>query len=484
MLTESCLLALFGGIAGILVARWTMDGMLALLPSEAADVVQATLDPQVLVFAALLTVGTGLLFGLFPALHSTRPDLIASLKNQAGQPFGARSAARFRTTLATAQIALSMALLVSAGLFTRSLMNVSRVNLGLTPENVVTFRVSPVLNGYTPERSKQFFERLEDELGAIPGATGVSAALVPLLSGSNWGSSVAVEGFQAGPDTDVNSRYNEVGPAYFQTLGMTLLSGREFTRADQLGAPRVAIVNEEFARKFNLGREAVGKRMNNGSSRESDLDTEIVGLVKNAKYSDVKDPIPPLFFRPYRQDERIGAISFYVRTGLDAEQFLSNIPKVVAKLDPNLPVEELRTLPQQVRENVFLDRFISVLSASFAILATLLAAVGLYGVLAYTVAQRTREIGLRMALGAAPERVRRMILKQVATMTLIGGAIGLSLAVAIGTLAASLLYQLEGWDPAVLTSAAVALALVALGAGFIPALRASRIEPMRALRYE
>jgi predicted permease len=483
LLTESCLLALFGGIAGLLVARWTLDGMLALLPADAADVIQATLDPQVLVFAALLTLGTGLLFGLFPALHSTRPDLIASLKNQAGQPSGARSAARFRATLATTQIALSMALLVSAGLFTRSLLNVSRVNLGLTPENVVTFRVSPELNGYTPERSKQLFERLEDELAAIPGTTGVTTGLVPVLSGSNWGSSVTVEGFQAGPDTDVNSRYNEVGPAYFQTLGMTLLSGREFTRADQLGAPRVAIVNEEFARKFNLGREAVGKRMNSGRG-ESDLDTEIVGLVKNAKYSDVKDPVPPLFYRPYRQNERIGFISFYVRTGLDAEQFLPNIPKVVAKLDPNLPVEELRTLPQQVRENVFLDRFISVLSAAFAILATLLAAVGLYGVLAYTVAQRTREIGLRMALGAAPERVRRMVLRQVATMTVIGGAIGLSLAVAIGTLAASLLYQLEGWDPAVLAGAAVALALVALGAGFIPALRASKIEPMRALRYE
>jgi predicted permease len=484
LLTESCLLALFGGIAGILVAHWTLDGMLALLPSEAADTVQATLDPQVMVFAAVLTLGTGLLFGLFPALHSTRPDLIASLKNQAGQPSGARAAARFRTTLATAQIALSMALLVSAGLFTRSLLNVSRVNLGLTPENVITFRVSPELNGYTSERSRQLFERLEDELAAIPGATGVSSALVPLLTGSNWGSSVAVEGFQAGPDTDVNSRYNEIGPAYFQTLGMTLLAGRDFTRADQLGAPRVAIVNEEFARKFNLGRDAVGKRMNNGSGRESALDTEIVGLVKNAKYSDVKDPVPPLFFRPYRQDEQIGVISFYVRTGLDAEQFLANIPKVVARLDPNLPVQELRTLPQQVRENVFLDRFISVLSAAFAVLATLLAAVGLYGVLAYTVAQRTREIGLRMALGAAPERVRRMILRQVATMTAVGGAIGLSLAVAIGTLAASLLYQLEGWDPAVLTTAAAALVVVALGAGLIPALRASKIEPMRALRYE
>jgi predicted permease len=484
LLTESCLLALFGGVAGIVVARWTLDGILAAMPSDAADIATATLDPLVLLFAAALTLGTGFLFGLFPALHSTRPDLISSLKNQAGQPSGARSASRFRTSLATAQIALSMALLVSAGLFTRSLMNVSRVNLGLDAENVVMFRLSPELNGYTSERSRQLFERLEDGLAAIPGATGVTNGLVPLLSGSNWGSSVAVEGFPAGPDTDTHSNYNEIGPAYFQTLGMTLLAGRDFTRSDAAGAPKVAIVNEEFARKFNLGRDAVGRRMASGGGRDTALDTEIVGLVKNAKYSDVKDPVPPLFFRPYRQDDRIGSIAFYVRTALDAEQFLTNIPKVVATLDPSLPVEDLRTLPQQVRENVFLDRLISVLSASFAGLATLLAAIGLYGVLAYTVAQRTREIGLRMALGADPGRVRVMVLRQVAKMTLIGGAIGLTLAVAIGRLAESLLYQLQGWDPAVLTSAAAALTLVALGAGFIPALRASQIEPMRALRYE
>jgi predicted permease len=484
LLTESGLLAIFGGLAGLVVARWTLDAIFSILPAEAADVAQATLNPQAMLFAAAVTVGTGLLFGLFPALHSTKPDLIASLKNQAGQPSGARSAARFRTTLATTQIALSMALLVSAGLFTRSLMNVSRVNLGLEAENVIMFRISPELNGYTPERSRQLFERMENELASLPGATGVTAGLVPLLSGSNWGSSVAVEGFQAGPDTDVNSRYNEIAPAYFRTLGMTLLSGREFTRADAMGSAKVAIVNEEFAKKFNLGRDAVGKHMNNGTARESSLDTEIVGLVQNAKYSDVKDPIPPLFFRPYRQDERIGSITFYVRTALAPDDFATSIPKLVSRLDANLPVDELKTLPQQVRDNVFLDRFISVLSASFAGLATLLAAIGLYGVLAYTVAQRTREIGLRMALGAAPGRVRWMVLRQVAKMTIIGGAIGLSMAVGIGRLAASLLYQLEGWDPAVLATSGVALVVVALGAGFIPALRASQVDPMRALRYE
>jgi predicted permease len=325
------------------------------------------------------------------------------------------------------------------------------------------------------------FERLEDELAALPGVTGVTSSLVALLSGSIKGSEVAVEGYTAGPDTDMNSRYNEVGPGDFRTLGIPLISGREFTRSDAKGAPKVVIVNEAFAKKFNLGRDAVGKRI---GGEDGKLDTEIVGLVRDAKYGEVKGAVPPQFFRPYRQDDQLGLLTFYVRTSLNAESFLPDIPKVVARLDPNLPVENLRTMPQQVRESVFLDRMISVLSAAFACLATVLAAVGLYGVLAYTVAQRTREIGVRMALGAAPARVRAMVLRQVAAMTLIGGGAGLLAAVWLGRLSESLLFQVKGHDPEVLSGSAIALALVALGAGLVPAHRASRVDPMRALRYE
>ena len=483
LLGESCLLALFGGIGGLAVAQWTLDLMAGMLPAQATDTIQLKVDPIVMLFAGALAIATGLLFGLFPALHSTRPDLISALKGQSGQPSGARSAARFRTSLATAQIALSMALLVSAGLFTRSLFNVSRVDLGLKADNVIMFRVSPELNGYKPEQTRQLFERIEDEIGALPGIKSVSSSTVPLLSGSNWGTGVSVEGFAAGPDTDIGSRYNEVGPAYFSTLGVPLLAGRDFTRTDGLTAPKVAIVNEAFARKFNLGRNAVGKRIGNDGLNGA-LNIEIVGLMRDAKYSQVKNETPPLFFSPYRQDERIGSITFYVLTAADPEPFMANIPKVMARLDANLPVENLRTLPQQIRENVFLDRFISVLSASFACLATLLAAVGLYGVLAYTVSQRTREIGLRMALGAAPSRVRGMVLRQVGLMVVIGGAIGLAAAVGLGRLAQSLLFELQGSDPLVLVAAAVSLSLVAFAAGFIPAHRASQVDPMSALRYE
>jgi putative ABC transport system permease protein len=484
LMTESCVLAFLGGIAGLVVARWTLAMIGSLLPPDATRSFSLELSGSMLLFAAALSLGTGVLFGLFPALHSTRPDLVSTLKAQAGQPSGARAAARFRTVLVTTQIALSMALLISAGLFVRSLMNVSRVDLGLNVDNVITFGLSPELSGYDPERSRTFFIRAEEELASIPGVTSVAASMVPLLAGSNWGSSVSVEGFVKGPDTDAEARFNEVSPGYFRTLKIPLMSGREFTAADGLDAPKVAIVNEAFAKKFGLGRDAVGKRMSSEGGQNAKLDTEIIGLVQNAKYSQVKQEVPPLFFRPYRQNKRLGSLGFYIRTDSDPDQLLRAAPGVVARLDPNLPLENLKTMPQQVRENVSQDRMISTLSAAFALLATLLAAVGLYGVLAYTVAQRTREIGLRMALGARGHHVRTMVLRQVALMVLVGGIIGIAAAIAMGRGAGSLLYELKGYDPGVIAISAVVLIVVALGAGYIPAERASRIDPMRALRYE
>jgi predicted permease len=481
LLAESCLLASFGGAGGLVVAKWTLDLITAMLPPEAATTTQFHLDWGILPVTAAVTLGTGILFGIFPALHSTRPDLIASIKGQAGQPSGARAAARFRTVLATSQVALSMALLVAAGLFMKSLANISRVDLGLNPDNVVIFRVAPVLNGYKPERSRQFFKDLEGALSAQAGVSSVSDSTVPLLSGSNNNNNVLVEGFRAGLDTDVSSRFNRVGPDYFRTLGIRVLAGREFSQTDDNGAPKVAIVNEAFLKKFGLGSDAVGRHV--GSQADGKLDIEIVCIARNAKYSQVKQEMLPTYFLPYRQAD-VGAMTYYVRTSANPDAFMATVRREVVKLDPNLPVDNMKTLPDQIEQNVFLDRFVTVLSAAFAVLATLLAAIGLYGVLAYTVSQRTKEIGLRMALGAQPKRVRGMVLKQVGLMIVVGGTIGLTVAVWVGSIASALLFQMKGWDPVVLVSAAIGLTLVALAAGYAPANRAAQIDPMRALRYE
>ncbi len=481
LLVESLLLSTLGGIASLLVAQWTLNGVAALLPVYASQTLEFNLQPAVFGFAAALALATGMVLGLFPAWHNTRADLVATIRANAGQIAGARSAARFRSALVTIQISLATALLIAAGLFMRSLVNVTRVNLGVRVDSVLTFAVSPQRAGYDSTQIPLLYGRVEDALSALPGVTGVTSSMVPLLADENWGTGVYVQGFPAGPDVDNDSRYNEIGPAYFSTLGVQLIAGREFSLADHTGAPQVAIVNHAFARKFNLGDAAVGKFM---AMRSADsLNIQIIGVIPDIKYSEVKLPVPPVVYLPWRQDTRIGGITFYVRSP-QPEATMREIRGALKAIDPGLPLEDLKTMPQQVRDNIFLDRMISTLSASFAVLATLLAAIGLYGVLAYTVTQRTREIGVRMALGADASRVRGLVLGQVLRMMLVGGGIGLVAAVGLGHAASSLLFGLKGYDPLVFGLSFAALSMVALGAGYIPARRAARVDPVQALRYE
>jgi predicted permease len=481
LLTESVVLAIVGGAVSLFVAWGTLKGMAALLPADAGETFQFSIRPSMIAFSGILALVTGLLFGLFPALHSTRADLITTIRAGAGQLTGGRAAARFRNVLVTLQIALSTALLVSAGLFTKSLANVSRVDLGVSVDNVVTFAISPLRVGYDTLNVKVLYGRIEEELRAIPGVRAVSSALVPLLGGNSWGNNVRVQGFECLPDTDCNSRFNAIGAGYFASMGSALLSGREFTESDAAGGPRVAVVNRAFAEKFNLGTDAVGKFMSRGGDS---LNIQIVGLLPNIKYNDVKREPQPVFYLPWAQERFVSQLYFYLRTSLPPAQLVGTIPGVLKRIDATLPVEELRTMPEQIRENIFMDRLISILSAAFAVLATLLAAVGLYGVLAYSVSQRTREIGVRMALGADGARVRGMVLRQVGLMILIGSSLGIAGAIGLGRAASSLLYGLEGSDPLVFALAVALLALIALGAGFMPALRASRTNPMQALRYD
>jgi predicted permease len=480
LLTESVLLAALGGLAGLAVAWATLHAIVAILPSTISSTLSFSLSGTAIGFAGLLSMATGLLFGLFPALHSTRPDLVTALRDGSGKTSATRAATRFRTSLVTAQIALSMALLVSAGLFIKSLQNISRVNLGIDVENLVTFGVEPVLNGYSGVQSQQMFGRMAREIGAIPGVRGVVAARVPVLAGNNWDNDVSVQGFAKTPDTDADGYFNAVGPDFFKNMGVALLGGREFTAADVSGAPRVAIVNEAFAKKFGLGANAVGKLMGEGDS----LNRVIVGLVKDARYSGVKQEMRPVYYLPYMQDTTVGSLWFYVRSTVPAKTLMPEIRATLAGIDRTLPIEGMKTMPQQIRDNVYLDRMISMLSAAFAALATLLAAIGLYGVLAYSVVQRTKEIGVRMALGANSSNIVTMVLRHVAAMTLVGATIGGVGAYGIGRGAQSLLFGLNGRDPLVMAASAVLLALVAMAAGSLPAWRASKVDPVQALRYE
>jgi hypothetical protein len=291
-----------------------------------------------------------------------------------------------------------------------------------------------------------------------------------------------VEGYDAGPEADRETRYDEIGHGYFQTLGVPLISGREFTRADSENAARVAIVNEQFARKFGLGREAVGKRMSRDTPA---LDLEIVGVVRNFKHSNLRDAAPPLYFVPHRQGtRRPGLMNFHVRTSLNANETMAAIGRVMLRLDQNLPIEGLRTMDDAIREATTRERLMGVMTGAFATVATLVAAIGLYGLLAFAVAQRTSEIGLRMALGATRDGVRWMVLRQVGIIVMVGGTLGLAFAMVLGRAAQGLLFGLQFHDPVVLGSSIFGLILVGLAAGFVPASREARIDPMRALKYE
>jgi predicted permease len=350
-------------------------------------------------------------------------------------------------------------------------------------ESLLSFSISPERNGYTPADSAALFARIEEELAALPGVTQVASSLLSLLANNSTTWDVRVPGYEPLPSTRPTADFNGVSPRFFDTLDIPLLAGRDFGRADAgPDRPRVAIVNQTFAQHFALGANAVGTQI--GAGQGDAFDIEIVGVIRDAKYDNVKDPIGPQLFLPRGQLERTGTLTFYVRNAGDSESAAASIRNFVARLDSNLPIMNMQTVDRQVRENLFLDRFMGTLAVALAVLATLLAAVGLYGVLSYMVAQRTREIGLRMALGAAPVQLRGMVLRQVGGMAAIGGAIGLGAAITLGQAASALLFGVQVADPLVLSTAIGGLATIVFGATYLPARRASRVDPMTALRSE
>jgi predicted permease len=492
LLVEASVLGLAGALGALAVARLTLDGLLAIMPAEDAPMLSFEINTTVLLFTLMLGLGTSVLFGLFPAVHGVRSAARGGLHGQiqTGRTSGSRSANRFRGSLATSQIALATALLALAGLFVASLVNVARVELGIRREGLVTFRLSPYLNGYSPERAQALFDQVEERIRAVPGVVAVTESTVPILSNSNWNNNVTVEGFDAGPDADTRVSVARAGTDNFRTLGTPLLAGREFVRTDTESSPRVAVVNEAFGRKFNLGSSVIGKRLAMGAGGNRPLNIEIVGLTRDAKYSEVREPPPPQLIMPYRQPDTsrgetgVGTLTYYVRTTSDARALVGAIPQVVGTLDRNLPIVALRTMDDQVWDNTTRERVLSTLSSSFAVLATLLAAIGLYAVLAYGVARRLREIGIRVALGAQPSDVRRLVLSQVGRISLVGSVIGVGLALALGRLGRAMLFGVGGSDVTVIGGAAVLALAVSFAAGILPARRATSVNPIEALRVE
>ena len=484
LLAESCLVAVAGGLLGLAVAHWTLQGILAALPDAGSGLLSANLDAGMLLFALALSIATGLLFGLYPAVRASKAQLTAALRDQSGQTTATRETGRLRKVLVTMQAAMALLLLISAGLFGRTLVNLSRIDLGIRTDHLMTFTLTPKLNGYDDARAVQFFRDVTARLSALPGVRLVSAARIPAIAGSSSSGNITVEGFTPQRDGDDDSHVNAVGPGYFRTLGIPLIRGREIAESDTAASPKVVVVNEAFVRHFLPGRDPIGVRMAPGGGNSVKLDMTIVGVVKDAKYSDMREPPPSLYYTAYQQLRRQSEMSFYVRTALESDSLAAAIRRETAALDPNLPIRELKTMKDQIDENTANERLLSMFTGGFAALATLLAAVGLYGVLAYNVARRTREIGIRMALGASAGHVRGLVVRDVLLMLGIGGLVGLSAAAAVGKLVESVLYGMRPWDPLVYTGATVVLGLIALAAAYVPARRATAVDPMTALRYE
>ncbi len=481
-----CLLFTFaGGALGVLVAAWTLHALLSAFPPEAElRQIAAQIDPRVLGFAALVSLTAGLFFGISPALRAARLDPSRTLHGQGrGSVSAARDVLRFRRWLVTAQVALTLVLLVGAGLFLRSLQNLGRVELGLKPDQVLDFSIAPKLNAYTASRTTELAHRLTEAVAGLPGVRSVSAAELSTLTDDTSGTNVAVEG--ADPATaDFRVLYNRVGPDYFATLGIPLVAGREIAWTDEAGAPKVAVINESMAHRFLPGRNPLGARLAFGGGREARPDIEIVGIVRDSKSAELTEKEGPFLYLPYLQDAKLGNLTFYVRTVNDPTFLASAIREEVRKLDSQLPIFKVKSLRSQVNESVVTQRLITLLSAAFGGLAALLAALGIYGVLAFSVAQRRQEIAVQVALGAEPSAVRNLIFSEVGRFLLVGAALGLPAAYALGRAVESILYGVHAADLRVFAIGAALMAAVSLAAAYPSARRAARTDPMDALRSE
>jgi putative ABC transport system permease protein len=483
LLTESLLIGVVGGAAGIALASWCLNTMVGAIPADHGMTgLEAGLDARVLCFSVVVTLLTGTLFGLAPALRATRVNPETTLKHQGSGISEGRSNIRVRKMLIVSQMALTAVLLIGAGLLARTLSNLEHTNLGVNPDNILQFSVEPDLNGDSPAQTVALGDSARETIAALAGVRSVSASWAPLFSDHDSSFNIMPEGYAMHPDEDTNVRYGYVEPDYFKTMGIPLIAGRTFAQADTATSPKVIVINEKLAQRFFAERNPIGLNITQVAGNDSPM--EIVGVVADSKWDGPRDTIQPFLYQPYSQGTNLGALTFYVCTERDPRQMAATLRAVMKRLDPNLPINDMGTLTAQLTNEMFNDRLVAVLSISLALLAALLAALGLYGVLAYAVIRRTREIGIRMALGGQRSDILWLVLGQGARLTLVGGAIGLGGALAVTRLVANLLYGVSAHDPLTFVAVAIMQVLVSGAACYLPTRRAVRVDPMVALRYE
>ena len=488
LLVEGLLLGLLGGIAGIALAPQIGSLLTRILWSKTSGQLAFSSAPdwRILSFDLVLTLAITLLFSLAPSVQFWRADASPALKQQmatvAGGPL------RLRRSMVVAQIGLSLLLLVGAGLFVRTLHNLKSLDVGFTTSNLVTFGVDPRLAGYERSQTSALYQRILEELSGLPGTRSVAATSDPELADKNTGSNITVAGYHAAESEDMNVETAGVSSTYFSTMQMPLLAGRQLSDQDRAGTPKVAIVNESFARKFfGEPQNAIGQYFCRGAGNVTP-DIEIVGVVKDAVHTSIRDTIRRTVFTPFLQAKEAGnntsGMTFYMRTWQAPESAENTIRQFMHTFDSRIVLNNFRTMQEQVDENLISERAIALLASSFGVLAALMAAIGIYGVLAYSTAQRIREFGVRMAIGATRAAVLRMVLAEVLWMAGYGIAVGLPLSFLLARSVRHQLFGVSGSDPLILCVVCLVIVSVALASAALPARRAAKVDPMVALRYE
>ena len=486
LLVESLLCAFVGGSLGMVLGSWLIGVLTPIVvANEGIQGLTPHLDSTVLVFAVGTSLLSGIFFGIVPAFRVTQSSVSETIKDQGSTSSAGVSHVRFRKALVAGQVAFTMLLLAGAALFVHTLWNLRNLDLGLRTENVISFSIAPALNGYSTQRSIALVDQLRGRVASLPGVRSVGTAEIAALTGDDEGANITAEGGIQLPEDIRDVNYVSVSSDYFSTLGIPLLSGREFTDADGATSPKVAVASDAMVKRFFPGRNPLGMHFAFGGGSKVKPDIEIVGVVKDVKQDHVRSVTPnPYVYLPYSQRPKLSGMTFYVSSVRDPLLLGPELQSQVRQLDATLPVDNVKTMERVVEEDLFPARMVAVLSATFAALAALLSALGIYGVLAYLVVQRTREIGIRMALGAKAGDVRWLIAKEVGAMVIAGVTVGVPLAYALARLSESLLFGVKAGNPSVYVLGLGLIAAVALAACWIPARRATRVDPLVALRYE